>query len=1405
MELIQRQLPSRRVLACGDTVEFILSNVPDGSVGFVRTNLGMAAVGRREQVDALEHSLPAIGRDWRDLPMTASDVSGEWRLAIPLTEVGRFEAKCFAMRGKTITWAAGDNFVIKSEPAVNAGANTVYTAFVRQFGPNKYNLERSTGGDKAAALLEQQKYTVLPASGTFRDLVRELDFIIDKMGFRIIQLLPIHPTPVTFGRMGRFGSPFAAQDYFAVDPALAQFDHSATPMDQFCELVDAVHSRRARVFMDIPVNHTGWGSKFQCDHPEWFVREADGRFVSPGAWGVVWEDLCKLEYSPELCGEMAEVFLFWCRRGVDGFRCDAGYMLPETAWNYIVAKVRSQYPRTTFLLEGLGGPQATQERLLGVSGLNWAYSELFQYFERGQIEYYYSRIAAGSRTRGILVNYAETHDNTRLAAVSHKWSHMRCAITALLSDAGCFGITNGVEFFAAERVDVHSDSALNWGAAPNQVDFITRLNRLLSVNPCFFASADWQFVQQGSGNFLAALRTSGDGRKHLLCLFNLDREQPCEAVWRATPVAGRVFDLLSGAERSIGPAGPLQLAPGEVLAFSTDADDLAQLAESGLFQEPEVSERQRLRWTAAALWSHFHRTRSLDCPVDELADRLYESYSGYFDYLSGFAPASYIGYQLDEDLRRQVMVFSRSVLAVTSASPFSMSILDAAGKVLWSDCSVRVAGGGNVAFGFFPEFDGGAAVELTVEFELYRERRVSHRTGHLLLLGTGHAATIRLESGRRELVDRDRYALLTNNLGGYAQIPSSWGDLRSKYDALLAANCNAKVPEDRRVMFTRCRAFMVFRDFSFRLDDSCFEAWRLGFPNQAEWEFAIPAGQGLTVHLKLRVEFALSGNAVKLAFSRKPSAGAYQLADMEPVKIILRPDIEDRVNHTVTKAFSGPEHRFPAATAVVGDGFDFQPGANTLKMRLPGGRFVRQPEWTYMVSLPRERYYGLEDATDLFSPGYFEFTLNGGASAVLEAVVEFSGSPAVRWPDNPEFPGTLPLPEALARAVDSFVVKRDSLHTIIAGYPWFLDWGRDTLIALRGLIAAGKTAEVSAIVRKFATFEQQGTIPNMIHGSDVSNRDTTDAPLWLIVAVSDFVRHTGSRDILSSRCGKRKLLDILLSVAAYYRRGTPNGIRMDSESKLIFSPAHFTWMDTNYPAATPREGYPGGIQALWYAALRFLSEYEPELGVLADSVAESVKNLYYLGPGEGLSDCLHCVAGVPAALAVRDNAVRPNQLLCITLGLITDREIQLSILRAAEKLLIPGAIRSLSDAEVYPPLPVSWHGALLNNPSRPYRGSYRGPEDTERKVAYHNGTAWCWQFPLYVEALRMVGGVEATDMALGYLNSGQVLMREAVPWQMPEVADGDWPHRWGGCGAQAWSATEFLRVWKLVEEATESG
>jgi glycosidase len=157
---------------------------------------------------------------------------------------------------------------------------------------------------------------VIPPSGTLRDVIKELPHILGKLGCRILHLLPVNPTPTTYARFGRFGSPYATLDLTAIDPALVVFDKRTTGIDQFRELTYAAHLHGAAVLLDIVINHTGWGSILQEHHPEWFLRKPDGTFASPGAWGVTWEDLVELKHdNVALWDELSEIFLTWCRRG----------------------------------------------------------------------------------------------------------------------------------------------------------------------------------------------------------------------------------------------------------------------------------------------------------------------------------------------------------------------------------------------------------------------------------------------------------------------------------------------------------------------------------------------------------------------------------------------------------------------------------------------------------------------------------------------------------------------------------------------------------------------------------------------------------------------------------------------------------------------------------------------------------------------------------------------------------------------------------------------------------------------------------------------------------------------------------------------------------------------------------
>ena len=1409
--MIQIPMPGARLLLVkGDCLTFRLElDQPCDGEAFLRTNLGRGGVRRREVIDFTEKRKPVLHTDWHDLPMTRVD-DRVHTVTLPLVEVGCFEAKAWFQPvgdGKSL-WAPGkDNTKIKVEPAGTACANSIYTLFPRQFGPQRFSRSRKTDNDENVKLLDEQGYAVIPPSGTYREVIKELDFIIGRLRCRIIQLLPVHPVPTTYGRMGRFGSPFAALDFFAVDPACAEFDPKATPLEQFAELVDAIHARQAKVFIDIPVNHTGWASRLQYEHPEWFERLPDRTIVSPGAWGVVWADLCKLNYKrDEVHHFMAEVFLYWCRRGIDGFRCDAGYMIPFEAWEYIVAKVRTEYPDTIFMLEGLGGPLAVTARLLGEAGLNWAYSELFQNYDRSQIGYYLPGCIDNSMKNGIHVHFAETHDNTRLAAKSADYARLRTALCSMFAHNGAFGITNGVEWFADARVLVHGAEPLNWGNHDNQVELLRRLHAIMEVHPVFHAGAVLELIQNGNENALAMLRTSADGRHKTLVVVNLSDDGSSAAHWPADRFVSHhgYWDLVGARRVEVythdGRSG-CHLAPGQVMCISAQNSDfdLIDAVMNGPLQQPERLLRQEFR--AMALEAICSQRGYGDCSavdIDRWAEMLRTDPVGAVTELCSCDLPPLTTWTAGTDERRRVMIPPGDMLLFRSEHPFRFEIKDG-DTTCHGGCSLPFRDGGHAFLLSSLRGEGKRILNFT-SFSAGMPAVTSQ--AFLLLLPAEPPTAFRCEYSGSEALDADLSAICSNRLGGMAQVRAAWGEIGSKYDAILAANCHHDYPVDRTVMLTRCRAWLVYRDYSQEIGRCCLDRFRAGADNVVQWDFSVPAGQGKTASLRVTLSFDENENLVRLSFHRLTGAedGETALDDAQPVRLIIRPDLEDRSNHEVTKAFLGAEHTFRRVTTSDSAGFYFNPSHDhALAMRVDRGRFVGEPEWQYMVGLPVEIQRGLDGHSDLYSPGYFEFYLRGGENRTLTAEV-FSGREVGRTAVAETAPGPLPaerpLMAALASAVSRFVVKRDDSRTVIAGYPWFLDWGRDTLICLRGMIAAGLLEESRDIIRVFARFEKKGTLPNMIRGNDDSNRDTSDAPLWMMVAIHDYIRAAGDASVLSMDCGGRSLLEVMVSIASHYRDGTPNGIVTDPLSGLVFSPSHFTWMDTNHPAGTPREGYPIEIQALWYAALTFLHEYDQigGWGALAEKVRKSIETLYPLPQGF-LSDCLHGSRGQAAAGAMRDDALRPNQLFAVTLGAVTDRRLTLGIIRACESLLIPGAIRSLADREVGFPQPVFRNGVLLNDPQRPYWGGYAGDEDTRRKPAYHNGTAWTWPFPAYCEALMMVGGDGQRRRAMSLLLSARELVDTGCVGQIPEIADGNDPHTWRGCGAQAWGVTELLRVY----------
>jgi glycogen debranching enzyme len=261
---------------------------------------------------------------------------------------------------------------------------------------------------------------------------------------------------------------------------------------------------------------------------------------------------------------------------------------------------------------------------------------------------------------------------------------------------------------------------------------------------------------------------------------------------------------------------------------------------------------------------------------------------------------------------------------------------------------------------------------------------------------------------------------------------------------------------------------------------------------------------------------------------------------------------------------------------------------------------------------------------------------------------------------------------------------------------------------------------------------------------------------------------------------------------------------MDPASGLVFSPSHYTWMDTNFPAGTPREGYPVEIQALWQAALTYLGRVDaasrrPEWQRLAARVKTAIVERFYRPERGFLSDCLHADPGMPAAAAAADDHLRPNQLFALTLGAVTDATIAEKVLVACQELLVPGAIRSLADRPVAAELPIVHNGVRVNDPENPYAGTYGGDEDTRRKPAYHNGTAWTWVFPSFCEAWVDCFGPGEGQTALAWLAGSLQLINTGCAGHVPEILDGDAPHHQRGCDAQAWGVSELLRVWLKLE------
>jgi len=635
------------------------------------------------------------------------------------------------------------------------------------------------------------------------------------------------------------------------------------------------------------------------------------------------------------------------------------------------------------------------------------------------------------------------------------------------------------------------------------------------------------------------------------------------------------------------------------------------------------------------------------------------------------------------------------------------------------------------------------------------------------------------------------YGVLSHPGGAAALARAAWGTVRSQYDALLAWNPSRTGPSDRRVVLPRMRQWLRFaHGLNLPVDAAAVVDFCVLSRSTMRWRFQLE-------EIRWSINATLGDNAVTFSLEREGPASPDAI-------ILLRPDLDDRTFHSVTKAYEGAEQRFPGAVQGVSqEGFQFrlQHGAE-LTFSAQGATFQAGTEWCYMVPLPFDAERGLATSMDVFSAGEFHWHPATQVKATLHAAIstpDQAAAAAAASICTVAEPTVWPLPSAMQRALDLYLVQRDAEWTVIAGYPWFLDWGRDSLIFVRGLLADGRLEQACSIIRRFAAWEEAGSLPNMVCGADASDRETSDAPLLLVLAIRDAAALDPT--VLEQTAGSRTLRQIVLDlVTAHFQDSTHHGVRCDHASGLLYSPSHFTWMDTQNPAGSPRQGYAIDIQALWFAALTFAQQLAPThgFGEKAAQVASSVAQ-YFWQPDRGyLSDCLHSPHFAPASEALADDHLRPAQLQAISLGLITDETIQQAVLSACHVLLVPGALRTLAPQPVVHPITIAWSSPVQHDPLQPYHGQYTGPEDSHRKPAYHNGTAWPWQMPSYVEALLQVLGPEVLPQARKLMSATVWLMRSGCIGQLPEILDGDSPHRPRGCGAQAWSISEWLRVWKKL-------
>jgi predicted glycogen debranching enzyme len=641
----------------------------------------------------------------------------------------------------------------------------------------------------------------------------------------------------------------------------------------------------------------------------------------------------------------------------------------------------------------------------------------------------------------------------------------------------------------------------------------------------------------------------------------------------------------------------------------------------------------------------------------------------------------------------------------------------------------------------------------------------------------------------------EREWLVTNGLGGFASGTVALANTRRYHGLLIAA---LRPPVERVMLLATLHVTVRHQGRTFELGCAEYEGGVIhphgprhlvGFELRGQcpvWTFALAEAR-----LEQRIWMASGRNAVYIDFSL---SGATQAAELE-----LAPLCAYRDYHAHQHAGAAFSVEPDVSRCLI----RAHESARAYTLKLPGAQFEARGEWYWRFHHRQEQSRGLDTTEDLYLPGRFRMRLEPGqtvtfaASAEGESGIDDVGALARSEQQRQRsllesVPAAAPQwVRRLTLAADQYLVARHDQRgsagsTVIAGYPWFADWGRDTMIALPGLaLATGRQAQAAEILRTFAAHLSQGMLPNRFpDGGEPPEYNTADATLWFFHALDAYLRATSDRTLLAS------LFPALEDIIDWHLRGTRYGIRADPSDGLLTcgEPGlQLTWMDAKVGdwVVTPRLGKPVEINALWHFALSAMAQWARELGFLpgkldyeaaAQRTASSFRDAFW-NEADG---CLYDVVGMPDGRA--DRSIRPNQLFSLSLGrdLLDTAQAQAVLEVCTRELLTPVGLRSLSPHDhAYRP---RYEGAML-----------------ERDEAYHQGTVWSWLLGPYALAHFRVH--RDAGRVLSLLEDASRHLDEGCMGQVSEIFDAEPPHAPRGCFAQAWSVAEMLRAWHVVTAA----